>query len=384
MKTKNILFIYPHNFFKKDSGVNQRFFRFYEYFVSRNWTIDIIATKNFHSEWSENDIHEIEQNTRVRNLWVTNHLDKRGRRVWKQVVNGFLTNTRALPDYCSDDLFSIYRKAISEQQYDYVLWGYLYWGALLKRFKPSNTKCVIDVSDFITLQEYIENNIKFEQIGRAFMEELKRIRLFDKAMFISKHEYDLFMPFLSNLPGFFVPMFFESKPAIQGKYTYDLLYIGDDNNHNIKGFQWFSDKVLDRLPSDIKILVVGKMARVIPDDPRVEKRPYVENLDEPYATSKISICPILTGSGMKIKVVEALNYGKPVVGTKLAASGFVSKENNGVIIADEPALFASAITRLLRDKNHYLSVSTEAKAYFEKHFSTSVWVKTLDMVFSQI
>jgi len=73
------------------------------------------------------------------------------------------------------------------------------------------------------------------------------------------------------------------------------------------------------------------------------------NVPDPNAFIRglsVVLAPIRAGGGMRIKILEALALGRPVVATTLGASGMDAKH---VIIADDPNAFADAVTRLLRD-----------------------------------
>jgi glycosyltransferase involved in cell wall biosynthesis len=82
----------------------------------------------------------------------------------------------------------------------------------------------------------------------------------------------------------------------------------------------------------------------------VEFLGFVPDLHALYARSRVVVAPILTGGGTRVKIVEAVLYGRPVVSTTLGAEGLdLSTERGEVVIADEPEAFARAIEALLRD-----------------------------------
>jgi glycosyltransferase involved in cell wall biosynthesis len=65
---------------------------------------------------------------------------------------------------------------------------------------------------------------------------------------------------------------------------------------------------------------------------------------------RFEVCPLLQGAGTRIKVLESLAFGKPVVSTTIGAHGLDVGEDQGVIRRDEPAAFADACVGLLRDQ----------------------------------
>jgi len=70
-------------------------------------------------------------------------------------------------------------------------------------------------------------------------------------------------------------------------------------------------------------------------------RPYLER-------AALVLAPLWTGGGMRVKVLHALAAGKAVVATPRAVAGLGLRDGEEVAVAETPATFATAITRLLR------------------------------------
>lgn len=90
---------------------------------------------------------------------------------------------------------------------------------------------------------------------------------------------------------------------------------------------------------------------------------------------------MLTGTGVKVKVVEALAHGLPVVSTLRGIDGLPNKSLNGCLVSDDPAEFAQNIITLLSNKEEYNTQSTFAKELFNNSFSKAVLYKELDSAF---
>jgi glycosyltransferase involved in cell wall biosynthesis len=85
---------------------------------------------------------------------------------------------------------------------------------------------------------------------------------------------------------------------------------------------------------------------------------------------------------MKIKVVEALSYGLPVVTTGKGLAGFPTKIKTGCLIADSPGKFARSIHQLLSDKEFYNLQKRFAGDFFDENFEKSAVYRRLDEIFS--
>jgi glycosyltransferase involved in cell wall biosynthesis len=166
-----------------------------------------------------------------------------------------------------------------------------------------------------------------------------------------------------------------------GHPRYDLLFIGSDNVHNQKGIKWFFEEIYPRLFRSIRVLIVGPITQYVQGYDNVTCIPYVDHIADAYKQSRISICPLLGGTGMKIKIIEALSYGLPVVTTEKGHAGFPSQSRTGAVIADSPEKFANCIHQFLTDQDYYDQHKQYAQNFFYENFEKSVVYQQLDRVF---
>jgi len=73
------------------------------------------------------------------------------------------------------------------------------------------------------------------------------------------------------------------------------------------------------------------------------------------------VCPILSGSGVRVKLLEAFAAGIPVVSTRLGAEGLADRDGDICALADEPAEFAWRVVDLLRDPQRAAEMSARAR-----------------------
>ncbi len=124
---------------------------------------------------------------------------------------------------------------------------------------------------------------------------------------------------------------------------------------NADGLIWFVRNVLGRVRArvpDARLYVSGaeppRNVRRL-EGPAVELGGKVEDLAELYGRVRVAIVPVRSGAGVKLKTVEALQHGVPVVATTVGAEGIALDEPGALAIADEPAAFADALVALLTD-----------------------------------
>jgi succinoglycan biosynthesis protein ExoO len=95
----------------------------------------------------------------------------------------------------------------------------------------------------------------------------------------------------------------------------------------------------------------------------------VPNLGAEYRNAGVVISPLTVGSGLKIKLVEAMGQGKAVVATTPTIDGVEHIVGGAVAVADAPVEFADAIVSLLQDANLRGDMSSKALATARRHFS---------------
>ena len=108
---------------------------------------------------------------------------------------------------------------------------------------------------------------------------------------------------------------------------------------------------------------------------------YVPNADPYFAEARVFVCPLRYGAGMKGKIGHSMSLGLPVVTTAIGAEGMALVDRETALIADEPAVFASAVVRLYRDEQLWTALAQQAKAHVETHFSEAVARERLRTIF---
>ncbi len=129
-----------------------------------------------------------------------------------------------------------------------------------------------------------------------------------------------------------------------------LSYFGDltlPNNYN--GLHWFCNKVLPELSGDsIELHVAGKGSEQFSVYNRVRVFGFVDDIDAFVCSSQIVVAPIFSGAGIKIKVLDAIGYGKPMITTPKGAEGFPIWLANQMYIASSADEFVRLLTSMMR------------------------------------
>lgn len=270
------------------------------------------------------------------------------------------------------------KKIVENKKYDISLVSYAWWGPLQRVINAGHS--IIDTHDFATKQHLIVHNGNPQKVGKLLDQELAILNEFDEVWSYSVEEHYIFEQFLSNSVKLMPISFAIHDRDINRPIQHQVLYVASDNPHNEKSMQWFFQEVVPLL-NDVPISVIGKICRLLPEHPSIRKIGIVEDLESYYAVSKITICPMVSGTGIKIKVLESLASSLPVVTTRRGVDGLVNKTDNGCFVADDAVEFADYMQRLLNDATTYRTKRQEGIHFIQSHYSREKELKMLDAVF---
>lgn len=197
---------------------------------------------------------------------------------------------------------------------------------------------------------------------RALRYELRVLPRFDRVQVCSPNNGDYLLSFLPRLRG----RIDDNRAGIatsryefraEGREPETMLFLGSFRHPpNQEGLQWFTRKVLPAVlerKKNARLIIVGSEpppAHSLPHLPEnIELRGFVEDVREPLGRYAVFVCPILSGSGMRVKLLEAFAAGIPVVSTPLGAEGLAGADGEICSLAGDPAEFAHKIVELFED-----------------------------------
>ena len=148
-----------------------------------------------------------------------------------------------------------------------------------------------------------------------------------------------------------------------------LLFVASDNKINVNGIRFFIEQVLplvqQKIPT-VELALVGSICKAIDDLPGVRKLGRVDDLRDAYATAELVVNPVLFNTGVSIKNLEALGFGKPLLTATVGTEGIESGSGHAFMVADTAQEFAARTIELLTDKSLNASLSSGALRYVRK------------------
>ena len=159
------------------------------------------------------------------------------------------------------------------------------------------------------------------------------------------------------------------------------LFIGSKAVHNIQGLEWFLSKVwpiILQKNQSAELIVCGTACGAFKGTYKnVIFSGKVKSLKEQYEKVSCCIIPMLAGSGLKIKLIEALKYQKLCVSTSIGVQGIDNPERYGIYVSNDPKLFAGYVINIMNNKIDNKSCFESRKSNLKKTFSPDSCYKEL-------
>jgi O-antigen biosynthesis protein len=161
---------------------------------------------------------------------------------------------------------------------------------------------------------------------------------------------------------------YEFRPA--GREPLTMLFVGSfRHDPNRVALDWFVRSalpvILEREPR-ARLVVAGSEpppAHAYADyAANLDMLSYVEDIREPLARYAVFVCPILSGSGVRVKLLEAFAAGIPVVSTSVGAEGLAKEDGLICALSDDPAQFAGRVLALFKNPGAAAQMAMRARA----------------------
>lgn len=305
--------------------------------------------------------------------------------------------------FISDDFSLELVKLLSEKQFDVIQLEGLY----LCPYIPSIRK----YSD--ALIAYRAHNIEYEIWDRTaklsngfrsrYLKNLsKRIKRFEISYL---NKYDLLIP-ITDRDGQILDNLGNTKPKHTSQTGIDfaslvptarklefpsLFHIGAlDWAPNQEGLIWFFDKCWPRIHQEhpeVKFYLAGRNApewfeRRI----KLDGVEYLGEINDAYDfinSKAIMVVPLFSGSGMRIKIIEGMSLGKPIVTTDIGTEGIPTENGNNILIANNEEQFTGAITQLINDRELADRIGKNAIEFIQQKFDNLSQASTLIEFYKQ-
>ncbi len=287
--------------------------------------------------------------------------------------------TRYLPIFYNKDEW-YYREVeeriqtvLHRQKYDVIWLQYLNQSKVLENigtdvFKVIDTHDVFAHRNLMFLKQrkvspgfYITRNGEREALARA-----------DLVIAIQNQEEEYFNKLMKNQKTECITIgdmveFHGSKEGNEKRFG----FVGTENPPNVFAVKWLVEKVLPlvrEMEPEYECIIAGRICGGIPDNPYYSKMGKLERLQQYYDRISFAINPIQNGTGLNIKGIEALSYGKPLLSTTVGARGLEEAEIAGaMIVCGDERFFAEQIVYLMRNRQKRIAMRKETEKFIYEY-----------------
>ena len=237
-------------------------------------------------------------------------------------------------------------------------------------------------------QLYRERNLPLDFRPLTRDEEAALLRRADVLVAIQEREAEEFREMVPERQVVLVPMPVNLRPLVsKTEEAPRCLFVGGYSGHNLDGLQWFLAEVWPRVLAshpDAEFDVVGTVGRAVPSNtPRVRVHGPLDELEGVYARATVCLVPLRFGTGLKIKLIEAMSHGRAVVSTPSGAEGFPELEDGEIAaVAETAADMVAAITLLFSDRQVRANQIARQNSWLQNHFGPSTAVRPIVDLFT--
>ncbi len=171
-----------------------------------------------------------------------------------------------------------------------------------------------------------------------------------------------------------------------------LLYVGTMFwPPNVDGVNWFVHEVLPlirRARPDVELEIIGarpaERVQALDDGESVHVLGYVDDLTPYFEEAAAMVVPLRVGSGMRVKILEGLARGIPMVSTTIGCEGIAVEDGRELLIADEASTFAEAVVHLLDHPQQARRMAERGRATLEQRYDFRVAYRPLDALYAEL
>lgn len=266
------------------------------------------------------------------------------------------------------------KKLLKGRRFDSVIIEYIHSSYFLN-FLEFDAQVILDAHDIVSdrAEDFEKFNYKSALFALDREDEIQIFNVYDYVMAICQPDYYKISAFIGDdrtllCPHPTIPHQSEIREEVK-----NIVFVASAYLPNKDAIEWF---IVNCWPlifaaHDVRLIIYGTVCSVIDISEKdgITCKGFVSDVDEIYQDADLIINPVRFGAGLKIKNVEALAHGVPLVTTSHGAHGLEPAINDALLVADDPQSTSAAIISLIADHNLRLKLSKNANRFIAEHFS---------------
>jgi len=306
--------------------------------------------------------------------------------IWGAFFNIFSNQSYNVSRFYDDDAAKLLENVLREHEFDVIQFEGLFVVPYLDVVKEySKAKLIyrahnieFDVWERLAVREHFRPRRKYLEFlsRRLKVYETEQINRFHQVFAISNPDRQsiLLMGCQTRLDVFPVAIDFNRYNVDGNKTSFPTLFhLGAmDWRPNKEGLEWFLDEVwpdIEKLSGELRFYIAGKYMQkqfFDYDSDNLIVEGEIFDAVEFMNSKAIMIVPLLSGSGMRVKIIEGMAMQKCIIATTMAAEGINCKNGKDIMIADTPDEFYRAILQCITQPNKWRDIGVNARKTVER------------------
>lgn len=324
--------------------------------------------------------------------------------IWGAFFNIFSNESYNVSRFFDDDAAKMIEGILREQEFDIIQFEGLFVVPYLDIVKENSKAKLIyrahhiafDVWEKSAAREQFRPRKKYLEFlaRRLKVYETEQINRFHQVFAISEPDRQsiLLMGCQTRLAVFPVALDFEKYKTDLSKTSFPTLFhLGAmDWRPNKEGLEWFLDEIwpdIEKLSGELRFYIAGKnMQKQFFDydsENLIVEGEVFDAVD--FMNSKaIMIVPLLSGSGMRVKIIEGMAMQKCIIATTMAAEGINCEHGKDILIADTPDDFYRCILQCITQPNKWEEIGLNARKTFERDHEINSNAKRMLKIYEEL
>lgn len=322
----------------------------------------------------------------------------------KAFLNLFSTGSYNVERFISGEFDDKIKQIVSSGEFDIVQLESVFVAPYIATIrKNSNAKIILrahNIEHIIwnRLAESCHNPVKkayLKHLARTLKNyENKILDSVDGIAAITQHDADFFMKSGHNKAVISIPVGIDqcmiTKTDAERKFP-GFFHLGSmDWMPNQEGIRWFLDNVWGKVIKEYPGINLYLAGRNMPGWLRELKMQNVlvegevENAFNYMQSKSVMIVPLLSGSGMRVKIIEGMACGNTIISTSVGAEGIDYTNEKNILIANKPEEFLNQIRKCIEDSSFCQNIGHQAKNLIIEKYNNDTIISKLLQFYTEL
>lgn len=283
-----------------------------------------------------------------------------------------------------------FRVFIKDKNFDAIIIEYIHSSYFLNYLDNDKTKIILDAHDIIS--ERTEEFKKFNYEGALYEltkeTEFRIFEVYDRVMLLCKADFDKVAGVIGENKTLLCPHPVNFYKQTVKRKVKSIAFVASSYLPNLDAINYFIENCWPTISrnSDVNLFVYGTVCDQLSvvESERIILKGFVSDLEQVYEDADIIINPVRFGAGVKIKNIEAMGYGIPLVTTSHGARGLEGQIETCFLVADNPNDFSKKVLLLINDYILRVKIGNNAYSYISTHLNEEICFAPLINFLNQI